>query len=115
MLKKGSERRVADAPGRVMSDPEAAKRWPLLLAYLTQDKWDDNTPRQPSSLLLFGDGGLIKLMLRDRDAALCCWVACPTLSDGFDAMEAALGDPGTDWRVDRQQPGQAAKRVKRGG
>jgi hypothetical protein len=53
-------------------------------------------------------------LLKDRDAGLCLWIAAPTLLGLFEALELALCDAETEWRVDRQFEGQPAKRVKRG-
>lgn len=114
MLEKQPERRVADAVGRRVIDVRWAKEYPTLLDHLTQVEWSDGSKRQTSSLLVFADGGVCKAMLRDREAALCLWVACETVSGVFGVLEAALCDPRAEWRVDRQQDGQQASRRRRG-
>lgn len=115
-LEKGKmQRKVAGGSAPLTDDKAFRIKYPQLWAYLSQKVWDDGTARQPSSLLVFEQDGIFKCMVRDKDAGLCCWVASPTLSELFSAIEAALVDPGTEWRVDRQQEGQAAKRVKRQG
>jgi hypothetical protein len=98
---------------RVLTDPRFAGDYPILWSYLTQTKWQDGSPRLTSSLLVFSDDGVLKAMLRDRDAGLCLWVAGGTMSGLFDALEAAVSDSKADWRQDRQQPGQTAKRITR--
>lgn len=109
--------RKADMDGRggsgprPLTDPTFAGDYPLLWSYLTQNKWEDGTARQTASLLVFSDDGVLKGMLRDREAGLCLWVAGATVSGLFEAIEGSLGDPRADWRQDRQMAGQTAKRV----
>jgi len=99
----------------VLDEAEWAQRWPLLLAYMTQDRWEDGTARATSSLLLFKQDGIIKVMLRDKDTGLCLWAAGNGLFASLNAVEGLLCDPKADWRQDRQEAGQKAKRVQRGG
>jgi hypothetical protein len=113
MLKKQADRKVAGAAADVKVDPRAKQQFPNLWDHLTQKRWDDGSARQTSSLLLFEQDGVFKAMLRDREAALCLWVAAQGFFAVFEALEAALCDPAAEWRVDRQQEGQQAKRVRR--
>jgi len=112
MLTKQSCASRVTAGSRSMSDPAAVDETPLLWGYLTQSVWEDGTPRATSSLLLFEQDGFLKLMLRDRENGLCLWVAAPNLSSAFAAVELALSDPTTEWRLDRQAGNDQAKRVK---
>lgn len=98
----------------VMDESEWAQRWPLMLAYMTQDRWEDGTARQTASVLLFKQDGMIKAMLRDRDTGLCLWAAGNGLFAVLNALEGLLCDPKADWRQDRQVEGQKAKRVTKG-
>jgi hypothetical protein len=114
MLEKKETRKVIGGPAVRISDVKFAGAYPTLYDYLTQVQWPDNTPRQTGSVLIFVDGGMVKGMLRDREMGVCCWVASDTLSNLFAVLEAAVRDPKTDWRVDRQLEGQQAKRTKKG-
>ena len=113
MLSKDTTRRVVGGEAAAVADEEWATLYPMLTAHLTQAKWPDGSGRQLSTLSLFADGGVVKCVLKDRDAGLCLWAACPTFSGLFGVLEALLCDPGAEWRVDRQAPGQKASRVKR--
>lgn len=113
MISKQTARRVQGAANAEVAPCAMAVQMPLLFDHLTQRRYDDGSPRRTSSLLLFNDEGTLKLMLREPDAGLCCWVGGESLEGVFAALEAALGDPEHEWRVDRQQPGQKATRVKR--
>jgi len=103
----------ADAP-LSMSDPQFMGNYPLLWDHLTQLTWEDGSQRAPSTFMVFPQDGLLKVLFRDVDSGLCCWLATRQLSTLFELLECALGDPATDWRLDRR-PGTAdsAKRVKR--
>lgn len=115
MLRKPSERRVQGQQVGSVERDEIATLCPTLWEYMTATTWDDGSARLPSSLLLFAQDGMLKGMLRDRDAGLCLWVAGSSISGLLGVLEAALLDPQTEWRVDRQQPGQTASRKKRAG
>lgn len=114
MLRKSDRTAIRVAGSSSISDAVAAESWPLLWSHLTQTAWEDGTPRVTSSLLLFAGDGSLKIMLRDRSQGLCLWIASPSLSDAFTAIELALGDPNTEWRIDRQVEGEKASRVKPG-
>lgn len=114
MLRKSDRTSLRVAGSSSMSDAVAAESWPLLWSHLTQTAWEDGSPRVTSSLLLFAGDGSLKIMLRDRSQGLCLWIASPSLSDAFTAIELALGDPNTEWRLDRQVDGDKASRVKQG-
>lgn len=114
MLEKPANRKVAGISAELPRDVRAVKEYPLLWDHLSQRKWADGSPRQTSSLMIFEQDGVLKAMLRDKDAGLCLWVASKSLYGVLGALEAALGDPEAEWRVDRQAEGQQAKRVKKG-
>lgn len=115
MLSRENRPKVATEAAGLADDPTFREAYPTLWDHLTQDRWEDGTARQTSSMLLFRDGGVFKVMFRDKDAGACLWIAVQSPLNAFDALEAALCDPRADWRADRQQPGQQAKRIKRPG
>lgn len=113
MLQKPEQRRSVASAESSPEVCELALQWPQIYEYLTQRVYADGSPRQLSSLLLFTDGPMFRLMLKDPDAKLCCWVSGRSLAAAIAALEAALCDPEHEWRADRQQMGDSAKRVKR--
>jgi len=113
MLQKPSNRNVAGAAGHQVEPCELALNTPTLYEYLTQTAWEDGTAREPSGLLIFYQDGFLKAMLRDRDSGLCLWVTAKSLTALFATLEAGLLDPDAVWKMDRQQPGQTARRVKK--
>lgn len=113
MKKPSAERRVVGVSPMLVKDERYEKKCPTLWAHLTALQWDDGTSRQTSSILIFAGDGMLKGMLRDREAGLCLWVAADGLEKLLLVLEASLNDPQAEWRVDRQAEGQPASRVKR--
>lgn len=106
------ERSAASAPA--VNDAVTAKKFPAVYEFMTATRYEDGSARKPSSLLIFASDGQFKAMLKDADHERCLWVAAPTLAEVFVALEACLVDPHAVWRVDRQQTGQTAARIKKG-
>lgn len=96
-------------------DTVTPERWPVLYHYLTQTTWDDGSPRELASLLVFVDAGTWKAMCKDKDSGRCLWVAAPTFSALWDVMEAALGDPHADWRADKMASGASSHKKRKAG
>jgi len=111
MLTRATAPRVEGVANGVV-DPDLSKRHPTLAAHLCQVAWEDGTPRLPSTLSVFTSDGVFKACLRDRVANICLWVAAKSFGKLADALEAALNDPNTVWRADRQRDGDVASRRK---
>lgn len=110
MLRR-SERRAPVTLGPP-TDKEFQAKWPTVWDHLTQTKWEDGSPRATSTIGIYPDAGIIRVLFRDRDSGMMTWVALVHLSDLWQALESVLNDPGADWRVDRRLPGDQATRVK---
>lgn len=113
LLTKGTARKIAGGSVEVVTDVEWSTLYPLLFAHLTQPTWEDGTARQVSTLTWFADGGVVKALLKDREAGCCLWAASKSFTDLPGVIEALLADPTAEWRVDRQVSGQKATRVKK--
>lgn len=113
VMKKPAERRVQGKHSTQLVDQMMTQRYPLLWDHITAVEWEGGEKRDPSSLLIFRDEGVLKGMLRDKDAGLCLWMAAPSFMGLLEAIEGALDDPETEWRVDRVQAGQQASRRKK--
>jgi hypothetical protein len=86
--------------------------YPVLWDYLTQTVWPDGSERKTSSLTLFADEGVMKVVLKDRDASQDLWASAPSMDGLFVVLEACLADPGAVWRTARERPGDIAARVR---
>lgn len=85
---------------------------PLLAERLVNLNYDDGSPRQTDTLLVFAQDGVWKAALRDRDTRLCLWASSPVLIDLVEVIEALLGDPAAVWRADRAAGAAEASRQK---
>ena len=112
VLKKSAARTVE---GECQAEPEGGDfllMYPTLWTHLVQAKWDDGSPRKPSSITIFSDGPVMKCVLKDKETSTCLWLACPSMDGLFVLVEAALNDPATVWRLDRNDSGGRSTRVK---
>lgn len=88
---------------------EFAKRYPCLHEWLTLDKWEDGTHREPSTLLLFLDDGRPKGCLNDREGGKVVFVAAWTFTDVLVAMEEGLLADTLDWRTAKKEKGRSPR------
>lgn len=115
MLRRRAERVVVGDERSSVQPDDWATLHPVLWEHLTAAKWEDGSPREPSSLMIFAQDGLLKGMLRDKAEGLCLWATARNVGELLSMMETMAGDPATEWRVDRQAPGQQARRRPKGG
>jgi len=92
-----------------LDDNDTKTLFPTLWDHLTQTTWDDGTPRETSSLLLFVQDGMLKAMLRDREAGQCLWTAGVSVATVMFQLDTALSDPNAEWKADKA-PGGAPPR-----
>lgn len=102
MSKFASKPKVTDAQGGTapvgMADK---KKFPTLIEYLTRTSYDDGSPRQTSTVMVFIDQGHVKACLNDRDAGRAGWMSADALGSVLDELERALADDSIDWRASR--------------
>lgn len=78
-----------------------ALAYPLLWEHLTAVVWEDGSPRETSTLLLFIERMEWKGMLKDRSEGRIGFKSGDTPEDVLHALEASLQSGGMDWRSDR--------------
>ena len=74
-------------------------RWPNLVEYLSQTKWDDGSARETSTLMLLVEDGMLKACINDRALGRSLWVAADELNVALDALEGHLESGQGDWRI----------------
>lgn len=84
--------------GSVPSVASYLSPYPLVWEYLTDDAWEDGTPRQRASLMIVADGGSLKLWLNDRALDRSCWVSGESLEDALSSLEGLLYSDSAPWR-----------------
>jgi len=96
-MKKPTPTTDAVEPG-VMPDTRFAEKFPLLSAHLADDRWEDGTDRQVSTLTFKVEGGALVGALNDREGRQSLYRTAETMEGVSKALEKALGDPKADWR-----------------
>jgi len=82
---------------------------PTLLSYLTDDKYEDGSPRQRSTLTLFIEEGMVKLALNDRQEHASLYLAAEGLGTALEALESKLEAGTGDWRAWNNRTRKAGK------
>lgn len=72
--------------------------FPLLLEFLSADRYPDGGLRQPGTLVLFLELGWLKACLSDRDQGLTAFCSAPGLRGLLRVIEAGLAEDSLDWR-----------------
>jgi hypothetical protein len=83
---------------KLPEDPRFVKKFPGLWELLTQTKYPDESPRERSSLTLFVEEGVFKLVVSEKTRELSCWATGPTFEGALDALEKRLTSDSPEWR-----------------
>jgi hypothetical protein len=103
---------TAGKPGRdrPLLDDAWSAPLPAIWEYLTTFSWDDGSERAASTLLIFGEPGVIKVCLNDRAVEMSLWAAGSSLGEALLALEQALASGTGEWRVKSQAGGSSRKK-----
>lgn len=82
-----------------------ALAFPAVLTELSCVEFEDGQPREPSSLLIFAQDGLLKGMLRDKSNDRVAFVSGCSLEGVLEALERGLVKSDLDWRRDKPAGG----------
>lgn len=85
-------------------DPKFEERWPIVWAYLFQERYEGGGFRQTGTLLVFLDQGRMKVCLSDREGSRSLFRSAETLDGCLDALEACLVDDSADWKPKKVNP-----------
>jgi len=72
---------------------------PGIAEYLSATRWEDGTPRQPSTLTLFIEDGRCKVALNDRTLSRSCYATGESFEACIKAIENHLQAADADWRA----------------
>jgi hypothetical protein len=101
-VKKPDTKMNGMKPEPLLEDSAFTAELPALSEHLIQTQYDDGTHRQTSTLLIFVDGGVLKLCLSDREVGRSCFVSAATFEEALKKLDQQLADDTADWRVKRQ-------------
>ena len=76
-------------------------KWPTVYAYVMQDRFEDGSFRQTSTLLFFLDQGRLKVCLSDRQCSRSLFRSSRSVDGCLDALEEALTTDTADWKSKR--------------
>lgn len=95
-------------PQPIATVTQAADHWreslPLLWRHLTEGRGPDGSNRLTSTLLVFLEGGRIKLALHDREESRIAFLTVAGLPEGFIELESGLAAGRLHWRRKRPFP-----------
>lgn len=85
-------------PGTPVSDAALGGRYPTVVAYLSDDKWDDGKAREVSVLSIGIQDGGVNLALNDKALKCSLYTRAETLKEALKLMEEALVAGTASWR-----------------
>lgn len=90
---------VAKAAEGGCPDPAFTKLYPTLAEYIGDDRWEDGTPRERSSLQVKVQDGMILAVLQDHDLSRGLYVVGESVTEALRSLEKHAKDPAADWRA----------------
>lgn len=96
---KKPERKGKSHDTRVpMPDESFARAYPTIADYLCSVRWEDGSPRVPSTLSVFVQDGSIKVSVNDKDQDRGLYVSAESLEEALALAERALQLDNPPWR-----------------
>lgn len=97
------------APATRLAVSAFAVSYPTLHEWMSTQTWEDGTARATTTLFLFVDQGVLKAMLKDRDAGQVAFASAEALDDLLGHLEERLKAGTVEWKVDRPPAGRGRK------
>jgi len=88
----------ADATLASLEEDKWLGKYKLLCQYLTETKWDDGAPREPSAISVSCSDGVLLVALNDKDLKQSMYTSAQTLQEALKLMEEALASNRGSWR-----------------
>jgi hypothetical protein len=89
------------------------KKFPRILAFLTDRWYDDGSPRFPGSVWMDSDLGACKALLKEPSLMLCARIRAATWDDLYAAVETFLGLDAPPWEPDQYAAERANQKKKK--
>jgi len=90
---------IAKATQGGFPDAAFAKTHPTIAEYLSDDQWEDGTPRELSTLQIKTQDGLVLAVLQDHALSRGLYVVGETVTAALKALEKHASEPTADWRT----------------
>jgi hypothetical protein len=91
--------------------PVWATAYPSLSEYVSSAVWEDGTPRETSTLLMFFEEGLFKMCLTDRALQRSLWSSGEEPADCWATLEVLLTEGRGEWRKSKGYGNKGARRA----
>jgi len=88
----------ARTPSGDFPDQLWLEKFPTICVFMTDDKWDDGTPREVSVLSVSVRDGMMALALNDKDLKQSMYTMAETVAEALGLLECALADGTGQWR-----------------
>jgi len=91
-----------DRPPIVSAD-HLSLAYPLVWKFLTLTVYGDGSRREPGSVSIFFDAGVVKACANDKDASLAAFVSGDGLAGVLESLEVGLREDRLDWRPSKKR------------
>lgn len=98
LKRRSTSDRSSEQLSDVLVECALSKRYPTLIAFVTQQKWEDGTARSLGTLSVSAGDGSWKLCLNDRDSGEFAFVSGKSLTELLTTAEKLLDEMRLDWR-----------------
>lgn len=98
------------SPSTEPQDEAFRRAMPALWEFLTLSAWEDGSPRETGTFLIFSEDGKVKGCLCNRDTGHVGFVSADGWVSLLEAVEAALMNDSVDWRLSRTARAKGGKR-----
>lgn len=106
-LGRAKAAKAAKGKAASVSDPDFCGLYPAIGEYLYATVDEEKKPRQTATLMIFADGGSLKMLLNDRASQQSMWAQGATFDEALADLERRIVDDTSAWRDN-----QTGKRTK---
>ena len=94
-------------------ETKVLKAFPRFTAFLTDQWYDDGTPRERGTVWFDSVGSFFTALLKEHTLGLCARIRAGTIDDLYKAIEVFLGLETPPWEVDKYAREKAGKKSKK--
>lgn len=95
---KKPEKSVKGRSSKSWPDGAWLDMYPCLVEHISDETWEDGSPREVSTLVIRGQDGRVLGALNDRETKCSLYRSGDTVGEVLEALEKVLEDGIGDWR-----------------
>jgi hypothetical protein len=96
-IKRRDQQKTPGTPGADFGQCGFSRQFPQTFEFFTSERYDDGTPRQLPTALLFYANGACRVCVRDRDNNCEAWLTATSLTSLITLLEQQLAGELVDW------------------